>query len=121
MNNRYFEFRGYAHNKCNLQAKNTLVPIYAFISTNYDNHLFINKLSKKIRFKVLTKTVENYNCFDIGYAKALDVYRIFHPLSLDAIDKKINENKKKGFKPNEKLMLKLTDKNDYVIDGEMLD
>ena len=31
------------------------------------------------------------------------------------------ENKKKGYKPNEKLMLKLTDKNDYVIDGEMLD
>ena len=32
-----------------------------------------------------------------------------------------NENKKKGYKPNEKLMLKLTDKVDYVIDGEMLD
>ena len=32
-----------------------------------------------------------------------------------------NENKKKGYKPNEKLMLKLMDKNDYVIDGEMLD
>ena len=31
-----------------------------------------------------------------------------------------NENKKKGYKLNEKLMLKLTDKNDYVIDGEML-
>ena len=27
---------------------------------------------------------------------------------------------KKGYKPNEKLMLNLTDKNDYVIDGEML-
>ena len=32
-----------------------------------------------------------------------------------------NENKKKGYKPNEKLMLKLTDKVDDVIDGEMLD
>ena len=32
-----------------------------------------------------------------------------------------NENKKKGYKPNEKLKLKLTDKNDYVFDGEMLD
>ena len=31
-----------------------------------------------------------------------------------------NENKKKGYKPNEKLMLKLTDKNDFVIDGEIL-
>ena len=33
------KFRDYAHNKCNLQAKNTFVPIYAFNSTNYDNHL----------------------------------------------------------------------------------
>ena len=32
-----------------------------------------------------------------------------------------NVNKKKGYKPNEKLMLKLTDKVDYVNDGEMLD
>ena len=32
-----------------------------------------------------------------------------------------NENKTKGYKPNEKLMLKLTDKVDYVIDGETLD
>ena len=39
------KFRGYAHNRCNLQAKNTFVPIYAFNSTNYDNHLFITKLA----------------------------------------------------------------------------
>ena len=32
-----------------------------------------------------------------------------------------NENKKIGRKPNEKLMIKLTDKEDYVIDGEMLE
>ena len=32
-----------------------------------------------------------------------------------------NVNKKKGYKPNEKLMLKITNKVDYVIDGEMLD
>ena len=32
-----------------------------------------------------------------------------------------NENKKKGYKPNEKLMLNLTDKVDYIIDVEMLD
>ena len=28
------KFRGYAHNKCDLQAKNTIVPIYAFNSSN---------------------------------------------------------------------------------------
>ena len=32
-----------------------------------------------------------------------------------------NEKKKKGYKPNEKSMLTLTDKNDYVTDCEMLD
>ena len=32
-----------------------------------------------------------------------------------------NVNKKKGYKPNEKLLLKLTYKVDYVIDGEILD
>ena len=32
-----------------------------------------------------------------------------------------NKNKKKGYKPNEKSMLKLTDKVDYVIDGDMID
>ena len=53
------KFRGYAHNKCNLQAKNNFVPIYAFHSTNYDNHLFITKLGKKIRLEVLTKPDEN--------------------------------------------------------------
>ena len=40
---------------------------------------------------------------------------------IDQVTDYQNENKKIGYKPNEKLMLKLTDKNDYVIDGEMLD
>ena len=84
------KFRSYAHNKCNLQAKNTFVPIYAFNSSNYDNHLFITKLAKKIRLKVLTKTDENYISIDMGYANALDKFRFFHPLSLDAISKTLS-------------------------------
>ena len=32
-----------------------------------------------------------------------------------------NENNKKGYKPSEKLILKLTDKKDYVIEREMMD
>ena len=94
------KFRGYAHNKCNLQAKNTLVPMYAYNSSNYDNHLLIIKLAKNmgekhngqspIRLKVLTKTDENYISIDMGYAKALDMFRFFHPLSLDAISKTLS-------------------------------
>ena len=85
------KFRGYPHNKCNLQATNTFEPMYAFNSTNYDNHLNITKLAKKIRLKVLTKTDENYISFDRGYAKALDMFRFFHPLSLDAISKTLSD------------------------------
>ena len=64
------KFRGYAHNKCNLQAK------------------------KYIRLKVLTKTDENYNSFYMGYAKALDMFRFFHPLSLDAISKTLSNEER---------------------------
>ena len=81
----------YSHKKCNLQAKNTFVPIYAFNSTNYDNRLFITKLAKKIRLKVLTKTDENYICNDMDYAKVLDMFRFFNPLSLDAISKTLRD------------------------------
>ena len=70
---------------------NTFVPIYAFNSTNYDNHLFITKLAKKIRHKVLTKTDENYISIDMGYAKALDMFRFLHPISLDAISKTLSD------------------------------
>ena len=106
------KFRGYAHNKCKLKAKNNFVPMYAFNSTNYDNHLFINKLAKKTRVKVLNKTVENYISIDMGYAKELDMYRFFHPLSLDAISKTLSDKncvilnklkleRRKGIFPNE--------------------
>ena len=94
------KFGGYAHNKFNFQAKNNFVPMYAFNSSNYDNHLFITKLPKKmgekhhgqspIRLKVLTKTDEIYISIDMGYAKALDMFRFFHPLSLDAISKTLS-------------------------------
>ena len=84
-------FRGYAHNKCNLHAKNTFVPMYAYNSSNYNNHLFITKLSKKVKLKVLCKTDENYISIDLGHTKALDMFRFFHPLSLDAISKTLSD------------------------------
>ena len=64
--------------------------MYAFNSSNYDNHLFTTKLAKKVRLKVLTKTDENYISIDMGYAKALDIFRFFHPLSLDVISKTLS-------------------------------
>ena len=85
------KYRVYAQNKCNLQAQNTFIPIYAFNSTNYDNHLFISKLAKKIRLKVLTKTDENCISIHMGYGKALDMLRFFRPLSLDDISKTLSD------------------------------
>ena len=85
------KFRGYAQNKCNLKAKINFVPIYAFKSTNYNNHLLITKLAKKIAVKVLTKIDENYIFIDMGHAKALDMFRFFHSLSLDALIKTLSD------------------------------
>ena len=85
------KFRVYAHNKCMLQAKINFEPIYTFNSTNYDNHLFITKLAKKIGLKVLNKTDDNLICIDMGHAKTLDMFRFFHPLSLDAISKTLSD------------------------------
>ena len=59
------KFRGDAHNNCSLQAKNTFLPICAYNSSIYDNHLFITKLAKKIKMKVLAKTDENYISIDV--------------------------------------------------------
>ena len=85
------KFRGYAHNKCNHQAKNCFVPLFANNPTNYDKHLFTTKLATKVRLKVITKTYENFICIDMGHAKALDIFRFFHPLRLDAISKKLSD------------------------------
>ena len=40
---------------------------------------------------VLTKTDENYVCIDMGHDKALDMFRFFHPLNLDAISKTLSD------------------------------
>ena len=56
------------------------------------------------------QTTENYSFFPEKTKANIDQFTDYQ-----------NENRKNGYKPNEKLMLKLTDKNDYIIDGEMLD
>ena len=59
-------FRAYAQNKYNFQAQNSFVPLYAYNSSNYDNHLFKTKLAKDNRLKVLAKTYENFISIDPG-------------------------------------------------------
>ena len=43
--------------------------------------------------KVSAKTDENYFNIDMGYIRALDMIRFFHPLSLDAISKTLGFEK----------------------------
>ena len=73
--------------QCNFPAEKIFVPLYAYNSSNYNKNLFITKLVKRNRISVLEKIDESYISIEIGYAKALDMLRFFHSLSLDAISK----------------------------------
>ena len=85
------KFRSYGHSKCNLQAKNTFVPMFAYNSSNYDNHLSITKLAKEIKTQVSAKYDENHKSISMGCIKALDMFKLIHPLSLDAITKTLSD------------------------------
>ena len=41
--------------------------------------------------KILCKSYEDYISIHIGYVKAIDMYRFFHPMVLDAISKTLKE------------------------------
>ena len=41
--------RSYPHNRCNLPAKNTFLPLYGDNTSKNDNHLCIAKVARKIR------------------------------------------------------------------------
>ena len=84
------KFRGLAHNQCNLSAKHVnFVPIFFHNLSNYDAHLFIKTLAKKLgktALKVLAKTSEQYISFQFGCLRFLDSYRFLQG-SLDAVTK----------------------------------
>ena len=72
------KYRGAAHNKCNLNAKNNkFVPFYFHNGSGYDNHLFFNELIKHSNneIKLLANTDEKYISFDFGCIRFLDSYR----------------------------------------------
>ena len=80
-----YNYRGAAHNSCNLRAKNQFVPIYFHNGSRYDNHLFFEELMKTLpvkETKVLASTEENYISFEYGCLRFLDSYR-FMPFALD--------------------------------------
>jgi len=64
------KYRGAAHNKCNLQAKNNkFVPFYFHNLSGYDAHLFFKELIKHNpakEVKLLANTEEKYISFDFG-------------------------------------------------------
>ena len=53
------EFWGFAHNRCNLEAKNTFVQMYAYIVSNSNNHQFVS-------LDNISKTLSDKECIAIN-------------------------------------------------------
>jgi hypothetical protein len=81
------EYRGEAHNKCNLLArKYKFVPVFFHNLSNYDAHLFIKTIAMKLKghpnwkkreIKLLAKTAEEYISFQFGCLRFVDSLRFF--------------------------------------------
>ena len=94
--------------------------LYLLVRSKYVTAMIIHNLPSSTKGYIYT--------IDVKYNDEFKQKTLKHPFFPEKtkaiIDQFIdyqNEIKKKGYKHNEKLMLKLTDKNDYIIDGEMLD
>jgi hypothetical protein len=101
------KFRGAAHNRCNLFAKqDKFVPLFFHNLSGYDAHLFIKTLAKKFKnleLIILAKNSEDYISFQFGCLRFLDSCR-FHQSSLDNITKSMPDEDFKitrTFYPNE--------------------
>jgi hypothetical protein len=87
--------------KCNILArKDKFVTMFFHILSNYDAHLFIKRLTKKINYhpdkrkrqiKLLAKNVEEYISSQFGCLRFLDSYR-FLQASLDNATKSMDDD-----------------------------
>lgn len=96
------EYRGPAHNKCNLEYQiANFIPIFFHNLSKYDCHLFIKELSSvKGDINIIPLNKELYisiskriyvNDKDIIELRFLDSFR-FMPSSLDSLAKNLNNN-----------------------------
>ena len=127
-------YRGPAHNECNLkvkQADSNFITVGLHNFSNYDCHMFfktlVDRKKDEIDFKILPKTDEKYISVTYGCIKFIDTYR-FLTGSLDKLvqslvdntDKKLKDLKKEVFGCDKVLnivenLINITDKNQTII------
>ena len=95
------KYRGLAHTACNLNVKrkdSNFIPFIFHKFSNYDCHLFFEKLvdkkKDKVKFKIIPKTNEDYISVKYGCIRFIDSYR-FLSSSLDSLVKTLVDNSHK--------------------------
>ena len=98
------EYRGPAHNECNLQVKekdSNFITIGLHNFSNYDCHMFFKTLVDRkrdnVKFEIIPKTDEKYISVRYGCIKFIDTYR-FLSSSLDKLVKTLVDNSHKSLK-----------------------
>ena len=92
------EYRGPAHNTCNINVKqkdSNFIPFAFHIFSNYDCHMFFKRLvdlkKDKVKFKIIPKTNKEYIAVKYGCIRFIDSYR-FLSESLDELVKNLDED-----------------------------
>ena len=98
------EYRGPAHNECNLQVKqkdSNFITIGLHNFSNYDCHMFFKQLVDRkkdnMKFEIIPKTDEKYISVKYGCIKFIDTYR-FLSSSSDKLVKTLVDNSHKTLK-----------------------
>ena len=91
-------YRRPEHSKFNInvtQKQSKFIPFTFHKFSNYDCHMFfirlVDKKNDKVKFDIIPKTNEEYISLTYGCIRFADSYR-FLPMSLDGLDKNINED-----------------------------
>ena len=91
------DYRGPAHSNCNINVTQDISNIISFVFRNFskhDCHMFFIQLvdlkNKKVKFKIVSRTNENYISLTYGCIRFIDIYR-FLSNSLDKLVEILNE------------------------------
>ena len=112
------KYRGPAHNECNVnvtQKQSNFIPFIFHNFSNYDCHMFFNKLvdkkNDKVKFEIIPKTNEEYISVTYGCIRFIDSYR-FLSSGLDSSVKTLVDN---GYKTLKNLKKEIVE-NDEIMD-----
>ena len=91
-----YNYRGPAHNTCNInvtQKQSNIIPFVSHIFSNYDCHMFFKRLvdlkKDKVEFNIIPKTNEEYILVSYACIRFIDSYR-FLSSSLDKLVKNLD-------------------------------